>query len=98
MYYNFYNKFITNGTMGFIPFVKIAFSESDKTYTWNDRIDKLDNLSEVFYGTPYMGKLILMANPEFGCNEYDIPSNSTLRIPYPLKSGIQRYIDSVNKL
>jgi len=98
MYYNFYTKFITNGITSFIPFVTIPVSESDKVHIWNSENDKLDILSDKFYGTPYMSRLILLANPEFGCNEFDIPNNSTLRIPYPLKSALQRYIDSVNKL
>jgi hypothetical protein len=61
----------------------------------------LDIISYNYYNDPNYGWLILMANPEYGSMEYNIPDGALLRIPYPLGETIEDYkksIDLYNKL
>jgi hypothetical protein len=51
----------------------------------------LDKISQDYYSTPVFGWLILQANPLLGSVEFEIPDNSTLRIPFPLVSTLQDY-------
>lgn len=96
MYYNFYNPFTENEKITMIPFVKMTIKESDKTYIWNKSVDRLDVVSNKFYGHAFGGKLIMMMNATLGSNEDDIPDNAVLVIPYPYKESLQRWIDLVN--
>jgi hypothetical protein len=54
-------------------------------------MSRLDKISYEFYETPYFGWLILMANPQYGGLETNIPDNSLLFIPYPLTDTLQDY-------
>jgi hypothetical protein len=49
----------------------------------------------MYYNNPYSGWLILLANPEFGGLEFNIPDMTTLRIPFPYDSAISRYITEI---
>jgi hypothetical protein len=40
----------------------------------------------------------MMANPQFGSMEFDIPDNVLFRIPYPLTTALIRYEDSVKEV
>ena len=51
----------------------------------------MDKLSYEYYGTPYFGWLILMANPKFGGLETNIEDGSLLFIPFPLVTSLQDY-------
>lgn len=97
MYYNFYTPFLENEKITIIPNIKYEIKSSDKTYVWNKEVDRMDTISNKFYGHPYGGRLIMLANSGLGTNEDDIPNESTLNIPYPYKDGIQRWIDAVEK-
>ena len=39
----------------------------------------------------------MLANPQFGGLEFNIPDQSVIRVPFPFESGIDRYILEVNK-
>lgn len=97
MYYNYYTPFLENEKMTMIPYVKLPVKETDKTYIWNKSVDRLDIVSNKFYGHPYGGKLILMMNATLGTNEDEIPDNALLVIPFPYKESLQRWIDLVNR-
>lgn len=97
MYYNFYSQFLEGEKISMIPYIKFPVKESDKTYIWDSVNDRMDRISNKFYGNPYGGRLILLANGVLGSNEDEIPNGSILVIPYPYKDGIQRWIDIVNK-
>lgn len=97
MYYNFYNPFIENEKITMVPVVKMPIKETDKTYIWNKSIDRMDVVSNKFYGHPHGGRLILMMNSTLGSNEDEIPDNSVLVIPFPYKESLQKWIDLVNK-
>lgn len=66
-----------------MPFIKIPKNNTDKYIEWKSNIDRLDKLSEKYYGSPFYDFFILYANPEF-LNEWDIPDNTIIRIPFPL--------------
>lgn len=96
MYYNFYSQFLNNEKITMIPFIQFPLKDSDKTYIWKTT-DRMDQISNKFYGTPYGGKLILLANATLGTNEDEIPDGAILTIPYPFKDGLQRWINIVDK-
>lgn len=94
--YSFYSEFTENDIIKFIPFIEIIKTTDDKYVNWvNDM--RLDLLSFDYYGEPNYGKLILMANPHLGNDEYDFRQDDIIRIPYPLNSAIDRYIKAVKK-
>lgn len=97
MYYNFYSQFTEGEKITMIPHIKFPIKDSDKTYIWDSTNDRLDVISNKFYGNPYGARLILMANSVLGSNEDEIPNGAILVIPYPYKDGIQRWIDIVDK-
>jgi hypothetical protein len=39
----------------------------------------------------------MMANPEFGTDEFDIPDGTIIRIPFPYTTSIQSFIDDMNR-
>ncbi len=81
-----------------IQFVPIQIKSTDKTYLWNKKVDRMDKVSQLFYGHPFGGNIILMANSSYGCNEDDIPDESILIIPYPFQSAVQQYTDNLKKI
>jgi len=98
MYYNIYSPFIENEKITMLPYSTLPTESSDKTYLWNKERDRLDGVSQKFYGSPYGGNLIMYANATLGCNEDEIPDGSILIIPFPYKSAVQRYIDTMEKV
>lgn len=95
-YINIYNKLIFNGRTKQLPFIKIRKRLSDKSKAWNKDIDRMDNLSQRYYQTPFGAIFIKMANPQYG-DEFDIPDGAFIRIPYPLNAVMQEFNDSLNK-
>lgn len=96
-YYNFYSKFSENGLVRMMPFLRVEMKNSDKTYIWNKSRDRMDLISQKFYGHPYGGPLLKMANAPYGKNEDDIPDQSVLIIPYPYRDSVQQWMESYEK-
>ena len=96
-YFNRYKNFNINGTYKPIPFIHIDPKSSDKLVTYKSDRDRLDRISQVFYDTPYYGWLILLANPQFGGVEENIPDNELIIIPFPFKDSLQQYIQGVKE-
>lgn len=90
-----YSKFRNNGQMHTIPGIKIPVESSDKVAIYKQGQSRLDKLSNLYYNNPYSGWIILLANPEFGGLEFNIPDSTPLRIPFPYDSAISRYITEV---
>ena len=90
-YYNRYNNFIINGQQTVVPFVNLTSKNSDKRYIYKTEQSRLDKVSQQYYGTPYFGWLIMMANPKFGGQEWNITDGSILTIPFPLIASLQDY-------
>lgn len=95
-YYNRYNNFIINGQQTVVPYVKISSKSTDKRYIYKIGQSRLDKVSQQYYGTPYFGWLILMANPVFGGQEWNINDGAILTIPFPLVASLQDYNNSLN--
>jgi hypothetical protein len=95
--FNRYAKISVNGETKLMPFIKIREKSTDKTLVWNSELHRMDILSQRYYGLPTEGWLIMMANPEFGTDEFDIPNGTIIRIPYPYTTSIQSFIDDMNR-
>jgi hypothetical protein len=94
-YFDRYEKFRNNGNIKPVPGIKIPTSSSDKSGIYKKTVSRLDKLSDMYYNNPYSGWLILLANPEFGGLEFNIPDMTVLRIPFPYDSAISRYITEI---
>jgi len=90
-YYNRYNEFIINGNQTIVPYITLQSKTTDKRYIYKVGQSRLDKISQQYYGTPFFGWLILMANPTFGGQEWNISDGSILTIPYPLVASLQDY-------
>jgi hypothetical protein len=56
----------------------------------------MDKISQQYYGTPYFGWLILLANPISGGLEWNINDGSILTIPFPLVASLQDYKNALD--
>lgn len=90
-YYNRYNDFLLNGEQTIVPYVTLPSKNTDKKYIYKTGRSRLDKVSQQYYGTPFFGWLILIANPKFGGEEWNIVDGEVLIIPYPLISSLQDY-------
>jgi hypothetical protein len=95
-YYNRYSNFLINGEQTVVPYVNLPSKVSDRTYIYKVAKSRLDKVSQEFYGTPYFGWLILMANPEFGGLENYIYDGAILTIPFPLIPSLQDYKGAID--
>jgi hypothetical protein len=96
-YYDRYNNFRINGKMRLLPGITIPILPTDKTIVYELGKTRLDKLSNVYYNNPFDGWLIMLANPEFGGLEFNIPDQSLIRIPFPFESAIDRYTSKINQ-
>jgi len=90
-YSNRYTDFIINGVQTVVPYITLPSKNSDKKYIYKLGQSRLDKVSEQYYGTPYYGWLIMLANPSIGGQEWNIIDGSILTIPYPLVASLQDY-------
>jgi hypothetical protein len=95
-YFDRYKQFRGNGTMKPLPFIEIPESSSDLSVMYRKGQSRLDKVSFSYYNSPYYGWLIMLANPQYGGLEFNIPDMTTLRIPFPLESGLERYTTQIN--
>ena len=77
--------------------LKIKPKNSDKSVVYHSQRTRMDKLSQEYYDNPYHGWLIMMANPQYGGVEENIPNNEIIRIPFPFKDSLQQYIEAVNE-
>jgi len=77
--------------MKVLPFIRISERPSDKRDLYEVGKTRLDRVSEKFYGVPYYGWLILLANPQFGGLEFNIKDQTVIRIPFPLNTVLEEY-------
>jgi hypothetical protein len=90
-YYNRYNDFVINGQQTVVPYVNLPNKNTDKRFIYKVGLSRLDKMSQQHYGTPYFGWLILLANPKYGGQEWNITDGSILTIPFPLVASLQDY-------
>ena len=97
-YYSRYQLSSANGTQNTIPFIKLEEKRSDKKIAWKEGLSRTDKISQDYYGTPVYGFLIMLANPQYGGLEYDIPNNAVIRVPYPLKETLDEYFKKLKNI
>jgi hypothetical protein len=94
-YTNRYINFTENNTSRTVPFVPIPVKSTDKYPVYTIGQSRLDKMSLSFYGDPYHGWLIMLANPEFS-KETEIADGALLRVPFPLDQSKKDYNDALN--
>lgn len=94
-YTNRYTNFTENNTAITVPFVPVPVKSTDKYPVYTIGKSRLDKISLSFYGDPYHGWFILLANPEFD-KETNILDGSLIRVPFPLAQSKKDYNDALN--
>ena len=94
-YFNRYQLFLKDGGFRIVPGIELPIKGTDKYLQYKKGKDRLDKVSQEYYGTPLFGWWILQANPSVGGLEFTIPDNSYLRIPFPLITSLQDYKSGV---
>jgi hypothetical protein len=89
--YDRYGTFLINGQQTVVPYITLPSKTTDKRYIYKVDQSRLDKISQQFYGSPTFGWLILMVNPQYGGQEWNIPDGAILTIPFPLISSLQDY-------
>ena len=97
VYYNRYYKMTTQGG-GYkpVPFIKLSEGATDRFEVYKKGVTRFDKLSQKYYGNPFHGWLIMLANPKYGGLEFVIEGGEIIRIPFPFKDTLQEYEDAVN--
>jgi hypothetical protein len=95
-YFDRYNNFRADGSIKPLPGITIPESSTDVYALYKKGQSRLDKISNTYYNNPYSGWIILLANPQFGGLEFNIPDMTSIRVPYPFTDAIQRYINEVN--
>ena len=95
-YFDRYQFFIDDGNFRIVPGIEVAIKGTDKYIQYKKGKDRLDKMSQEYYGSPTFGWLILMANPLFGGLENNIYDGAVLSIPYPLVTSLQDYKNALN--
>ena len=81
-YYNRYKDFKINGANKTIPLITVPKKSSDKYLVYKVGKSRLDKISQQIYNTPYFGWLILQSNPEYGGQEWNIPDQTLIIVPF----------------
>lgn len=89
-----YTHVTYDGKVKDLPKIKISSRETDKFITYNSDKSRLDRIAASIYGDDTYGWLILLANPEY-YQEFDIPKNTVIRVPFPLKDAEGEFIKQV---
>jgi phage tail protein X len=98
MAYDRYKKFRKDdGTLRFVPFIKIPIRSTDEYHTYEMGKTRFDRLSYEYYGDSQYGWLILQANPSIGSFEFEIPNGTMLRIPMPIETVLTGYEASIDE-
>ena len=96
-YFNRYRKLNTDQGVISPPFIKLDEKSTDDMIQYDKRKSRLDKISQDYYGAPYYGWLILMANPEYGGLEWNIGDGQMLRVPLPLNETLKEYEKKLNQ-
>ena len=94
---NRYEKFLINGTYDIVPSIEIYKKPTDYTEVYKAGVTRLDLLSYKYYNDANYDWLILMANPQYGSMEFNIPDGSILRIPFPLQQTLDLYNKAIER-
>lgn len=95
-YIDRYKEFRDDSNFVPVPGIKLPIKSTDKTVIYKLGETRFDKLSDTYYDSPYFGWLIMLANGEYGGLEFNIPNNSPIRVPFPLKTSINDYLTQVD--
>jgi hypothetical protein len=95
-YFNRYEFFIDDDSFSIVPGIEIPIKTTDKYQFFKRGKDRLDKMSQQYYGTPTFGWLILASNSIYGGEEWNIPDGAILTIPFPLVASLQDYKNELN--
>jgi hypothetical protein len=95
-YYNRYSNFLIDGEQTVVPYITLPAKTTDKKFIYKDGQSRLDKISQQYYGSPYFGWLIMISNPIYGGQEWNIPDGSILTIPFPLVASLQDYKNALD--
>lgn len=79
-----------SGNIKSMPFINIPERQSDKYIRWKVGTSRLDRISNIYYGSPEFGFLILYGNKKY-IDEWSIEDGSIIRIPFPLQTVLEDY-------
>jgi hypothetical protein len=96
-YLDRYKRFKSDEDYQPIPGIKIPQKSTDKTILYKLGSTRFDNLSNDYYDSPYFGWLIMLANPQYGGLEFNIPNNAPIRVPFPFVPSVNDYLDGIEK-
>lgn len=96
-YYDRYKSFRMDGEIKKIPLIEIDKESTDLYIKFDKSKMRLDTLSYKYFGDANYGWLLMLANPQFGSMEFEIPDGVLFRIPYPLQTAILRYESNVKE-
>lgn len=82
------------GTLDNMPPIDIDSRATDKRILYNKNLTRLDRIAGDAYEDETLWKVILWANPEYEC-EFDIPDNTTLRLPWPKRDVVDEVIKKI---
>ncbi len=92
---NRYKSLTFDGKQLAMPKITILNRKTDRFVTYNPDNNRLDRISGAIYGDDGYGSIILMANPEYYM-EQDIPKNTVIRVPYPLREVEAEFDKKIN--
>ena len=95
--YDRYSEFRVDGKIEIVPSITLKKNSTDYFETYHNGQSRLDLISYKYYGDPSYDWLIMMANPEYGSMEFEIPDNTILRIPFPLNIAIEDYKNKIKR-
>ena len=95
-FYSRYNTFLIDGEQTVVPYINLPSKTTDKRYIYKVGRSRMDKVSQEYYGSPTFCWLILLANPIYGGEEWNIPDGSILTIPFPLLTSLQDYKNELN--
>lgn len=78
-----------------MPPVSIQKRKTDKFISYDRSKNRLDYIAGQVYSDETLGRIIMWANPEYFI-EFDIPSGTILRIPFPLNDVINEIVQQIN--
>lgn len=96
-YYNRYSTLNNDEEMLSPPFVKLTEKGTDTFVQYDANKSRLDKISQQYYGSPYYGWLILMANPQYGGLEWKIGDGEAIRVPLPFDDTLKEYRTKLRK-
>ena len=80
-----------------VPSIRLNPKASDRKIVYKTGKSRLDKLSQQFYDSPYYGWLIMLANPTYGGQEWNIPDQTLIIVPFPLMVSLEEYKTKLDK-